>query len=141
VIGGLFALGLLVSGMSRRANVLHFLQLNSEWNPALLLVLGCGVGFNLISFTLMRRRGKSLNGSAILSSCGKDQTIDWKVLVGGLCFGLGWGIGGICPGPFYVLFPVATISIQFIWGLAFIVGVVLGAKLSEIEIKRKIKLS
>jgi uncharacterized membrane protein YedE/YeeE len=140
IVGGLFALGLLVSGMSRREKVLHFLQMSSKWNPALLLVLGCGVGVNLISFAIMRRRGRSLNGRDILNSLGNDETIDWKVLVGGLCFGFGWGIGGICPGPFYVLFPVTTFSIQILWGLAFLIGTVCGAKMSESNTKSKLKV-
>jgi uncharacterized membrane protein YedE/YeeE len=140
VIGGLFASGLLIAGMSRRANVLHFLQINSDWNPSLLLVLGFGVGLNLISFAVMRKRGKSIIGNAILRHISKDQTIDWKVFVGGLCFGLGWGIGGICPGPFYVLFPVITFSIQILWGFSFIIGTVLGAKLSEGKAKIKVKV-
>jgi hypothetical protein len=53
--------------MSRRSNVLHFLQFDKYWNPALLLVLGFGVGINLISFAIMRKKGKSLNGNKIFN--------------------------------------------------------------------------
>ena len=62
-VGILFAIGLMVSGMSRRQNILEFLQINQNWNPALLFVLGCGLMVNFIVFTLMRRRGTSFDGS------------------------------------------------------------------------------
>jgi hypothetical protein len=54
--------------MSRRVNVLGFLQFGtSYWNPSLLLVLGFGVGINLISFAVMRKRGVSLNGNKVFN--------------------------------------------------------------------------
>lgn len=63
LVGALFALGLMISGMSRRSNILHFLQINKYWNPALLFVLGCGLLINFITFNIMRARGRSLTGS------------------------------------------------------------------------------
>ena len=51
VVGFLFGLGLLVSGMVRRTNIIYFLALGEDWNPSLLFVLGCGVLVNLVVFT------------------------------------------------------------------------------------------
>jgi hypothetical protein len=140
IIGGLFALGLLISGMSRRTNVLHFLQITQNWNPSLLLVLGFGVGLNTLSFAIMRKKGTSLTGTTLFNPGTKDQVIDWKVLAGGLCFGLGWGLAGICPGPFYVLFAVTTFSVQILWGLAFVVGSVIGGKVGDGRNMVKVKI-
>ena len=67
IIGMLFAAGLLVSDMSRRINILQFLQIGKNWDPSLLVVLGCGVGINLISFGIMRKRGVSLNGNKVFN--------------------------------------------------------------------------
>jgi hypothetical protein len=53
IVGAIFGCGLLVSGMVRRVNIITFLELHSGWNPSLLLVLGCGVGVNLITFNYM----------------------------------------------------------------------------------------
>lgn len=50
------------------------------------------------------------------------SVIDWKLTVGALCFGLGWGIGALCPGPFLMLFSVFSIQIQVCWGLACVGG-------------------
>lgn len=54
IIGNIFASGLLISGMSLRKNILHFLQIDSNWNPALLVVMGTAVAVNLVSFTIMK---------------------------------------------------------------------------------------
>jgi hypothetical protein len=55
LIGIIFGSGLLVAGMVRRVNIISFLSLHSGWNPSLLLVLGFGVGVNLITFNYMIR--------------------------------------------------------------------------------------
>lgn len=55
VTGLLFGLGLLVSGMVRRSNIIGFLGLGLNWNPSLLFVLGCGVLVNLLTFNYMLR--------------------------------------------------------------------------------------
>lgn len=52
-VGILFGLGLLVSGMTRRAKISAFLTFDSDWDPSLLVVLGVGVTINLIVFNYM----------------------------------------------------------------------------------------
>lgn len=117
----------MVSGMSRRSNILGFLIFDENWNPALLFVLGCGVGVNLITFTIMRKRGTSINGNKVFDP--QNKTIDWQLALGAFCFGLGWGIGGLCPGPFLVLFAVFTVPIQVLWGIGLIIGMICAKKL------------
>lgn len=55
----------MISGMSRRVNVINFLEFDKNWNPSLLFVLGCGVGLHLITYTIMKKKGTSLNGNKI----------------------------------------------------------------------------
>ena len=109
LVGVIFAIGLMVSGMSRRENILNFLQFSNNWNPALLFVLGCGVTFNVITFTIIRKKGTSINGNRVFDP--QNPNIDWQLVLGAFSFGLGWGIGGLCPGPFLVLFTVFTVPI------------------------------
>lgn len=48
-----------------------------------------------------------------------------KVIFGSVLFGLGWGIGGLCPGPFILTIP-NSLKIAFYWGLPFFFGQKLG---------------
>lgn len=34
-----------------------------------------------------------------------NTQIDMKLILGASIFGIGWGIGGLCPGPAFTLFP------------------------------------
>jgi uncharacterized membrane protein YedE/YeeE len=52
----------------------------------------------------------------------KNAEIDWKLMVGAFSFGLGWGIGGICPGPAIMLFSIFTLQIQVVWFASLILG-------------------
>jgi uncharacterized membrane protein YedE/YeeE len=54
-VGLIFGTGLIISGMSRRINILQFLWMCKIWNPSLLFVLGCGVMVNLVVFNYMIR--------------------------------------------------------------------------------------
>ena len=65
-----------------------------------------------------------------------NNLIDWKLILGAFCFGLGWGIGGICPGPALALLPVFQVPIHVIWFGCLIVGMYLASKLDEHQDKR-----
>ena len=135
-VGIVFACGLMLSGMSRRLNILQFLQINEFWNPALLFVLGCGLAVNMVTFTIMRRKGTSLvTGCKVFNP--QNNKIDLQLIGGAFCFGLGWGIGGLCPGPFIVLFSAFTIPIQLIWGASLILGMFVAKFLGEQISKKK----
>jgi len=54
------------------------------------------VGINLILFPLILRSKPKLGDIFHLPT---KKDIDLKLLLGSTCFGIGWGIAGICPGP------------------------------------------
>ncbi|MBL0718295.1 YeeE/YedE family protein [Piscinibacter sp. Jin2] len=95
--GLVFGLGLILSGMANPAKVSGFLDLAGAWDPSLALVMGGAVGVGLIGFALAKRRRSAWNGDAI--DLPTSTVIDRRLLIGGLLFGAGWGIGGYCPGP------------------------------------------
>ena len=95
LVGNIFGTGLIVGGMVRRKSIISFLEMGPQLNPSLLFVLGCGVCLNLVVFNYMIRVKKvPFFGDKLFNP---DFTlIEWKLVIGSLCFGLGWGIGGVC---------------------------------------------
>ncbi len=92
--GGLFGFGLAWATMIRPESVLSFLRLE---DLGLLLVLGSAVGINLLVFQLLPRfRKQPLLGGEFE---GRPFALNRQTLLGGVLFGLGWGICGVCPGP------------------------------------------
>lgn len=69
---------------------------------------------------MLKTQKKSVLGNELFNP--SNSKIDFKLLFGAICFGTGWGIGGICPGPFLVLSPVATFSITVVFGINMLAG-------------------
>ena len=62
-------------------------------------VIGTAVIVGLISVQLIKRLGlKTINGEPIILH---DKKFNKGQIIGGLIFGLGWGITGACPGPLF----------------------------------------
>ncbi|MDR9834613.1 MAG: YeeE/YedE family protein [Herbaspirillum sp.] len=117
--GLLFGLGLIVSGMADPAKVLGFLDLAGQWDPSLALVMGGAIAIGLPAFTLARKRQRTLLGEPM--QLPTARTIDRRLVLGSLLFGIGWGIAGICPGPALVLLGMASGK-----GLAFVLAMLAG---------------
>lgn len=97
IVGILFGLGLILSGMTDPAKVIGFLDLAGAWNPALAFVMGGAILVGSIGFAIAKKRQHSVLGAPMqLPSAGK---LDKRLLLGSLAFGVGWGIAGFCPGP------------------------------------------
>lgn len=95
--GLVFGLGLIVSGMANPAKVIGFLDLTGHWDPSLALVMAGAIGISFFAFLVAQKRSRSLIGADMRLPGGRH--IDRRLVVGGLLFGVGWGIAGFCPGP------------------------------------------
>ena len=95
--GLVFGLGLIVSGMATPAKVLGFLDLAGRWDPSLAFVMAGAIGVGVVAFAVARTRTRSFLGAEMKLSTASH--IDRRLIVGGLLFGMGWGIAGFCPGP------------------------------------------
>lgn len=98
LVGLLFGLGLLLSGMTDPGKVLGFLDLAGAWDPSLALVMGGAIAVGAFAFALAKRRTRSFFGGALHLPSARHQ-IDRRLVLGSLSFGIGWGLAGICPGP------------------------------------------
>jgi uncharacterized protein len=97
LIGLLFGIGLLVSGMTDPGKVIGFLDLAGSWDPSLALVMGGAILVGMFAFGMARKRTTNLLGTRMRLPDSRE--IDRRLIAGSLLFGVGWGLAGFCPGP------------------------------------------
>lgn len=125
--GLLFGLGLIISGMTNPAKVQNFLDLFGSWDPSLAFVMGGAIAVGLPGFKLAERMNKPLFADSFFKPTRSE--IDKRLIGGAVLFGIGWGIGGFCPGPAITsVFSAETGVLIFV--SAMLVGM-LGIKLSQ----------
>ena len=114
--GSLFAVGLAISGMTRPSNVIGFLDVAGRWDPSLALVMAGAVAVTFIAYRLIRRRASPVFDVKFHLPTRKD--IDRRLVLGAALFGVGWGLGGFCPGPGLVASAGGvTTAIVFVGGM------------------------
>ena len=119
IAGLLFGVGLVVSGMSNPQKVLNFLDVFGTWDPSLAFVLAAAVGVAAIGFQMSRVQAAPLLGGRFDLPARRD--LDARLIGGAALFGVGWGLGGFCPGPVLTAVPLGETG-----ALVFFGGMLLG---------------
>mgnify|MGYP000106082632 CR=1 FL=1 len=119
ITGLVFAIGLGISGMTDTTKVIGFLSLNKDWNPALMLVMGGAIAVHAVVYRIVTKRQSPLFTETF--HIPTNTTLDGRLIGGAVLFGLGWGMGGVCPGPGLVSVFSGTTEI-FVFVVAMIVG-------------------
>jgi uncharacterized membrane protein YedE/YeeE len=129
VCGLVFGAGLIVSQMSNPAKVIGFLDITGKWDPSLALVMGGAVAVFGVLYRLALRQGTPLLASRF--TVPEKDSLDAPLMVGALIFGVGWGLGGFCPGP-------AIVSAAFgdarVW--AFVAAMIAGMLVYRIGLRQ-----
>ena len=121
LVGLLFGLGLLLSGMTDPGKVLGFLDLFGQWDPSLAFVMGGAIVVGFFAFAVAKTRTTNFLGGAL--SLPKSNVIDKRLVIGGLLFGAGWGLAGFCPGPALVSMAAGQTQ-ALIFVIAMVVGMI-----------------
>lgn len=99
ISGLIFAIGLVVSGMTNPLKVQGFLDifsLHGPWDISLIFVMGGAVGINYFTFKFLTKRKPFCSPKHFLP---EKVELDRPLIFGSLLFGAGWGLLGVCPGP------------------------------------------
>ena len=97
VCGLVFGVGLIISQMSNPAKVIGFLDITGNWDPSLALVMAGAVAVFGVLYRLALRQGTPLLAPRF--TLPEKDSLDAPLMLGALVFGVGWGLGGFCPGP------------------------------------------
>lgn len=93
----IFASGLAISGMTNPNNVIGFLDLTGIWKPALMFVMvGAIFVYSIANYFILKRSRPIFETEFHIPTL---RVIDAKLVMGSAVFGIGWGLGGFCPGP------------------------------------------
>jgi uncharacterized protein len=128
ISGALFALGLVVSGMTQVSKVIGFLNVGGifsptrfgAWDASLAFVMGGALLVTLIGFAITPRAGNKPWANAKFELPTRKD-IDGKLLTGAALFGIGWGMVGYCPGP-----ALASVLSGGLDALVFVAALVVG---------------
>lgn len=97
IIGGIFGLGIALSGMANPAKVLNFFDIAGTFDPSLIFVMFSAMITAMIGYRIVfASRSKPVLSD--IFSVPTSRVIDAKLVLGSLTFGVGWGIAGFCPG-------------------------------------------
>lgn len=125
IAGLLFGAGLILSGMSNPAKVLAFLDVGGTWDPSLLFVMAGAILVAAFAFRFARTRVRPLFGDRIhIPGAG---SVDARLVLGSIVFGVGWGLVGYCPGPALTSLAVGGRST-----LLFVAAMVAGMAIFEV---------
>jgi len=139
IAGSIFAVGLAVSQMVLQSKVFGFLNLylfaKGTFDPTLATVMAGGLVISWISYQFVKPFSLLLNPHARESpimvskfDVPTNKVVDAQLVVGAICFGIGWGLSGLCPGPAMFLAACGNKPILYWWWPTFILGSLMAQK-------------
>jgi uncharacterized membrane protein YedE/YeeE len=125
ISGVVFGGGLLLSGMTQPEKVVGFLDVRASWDPSLAFVMaGAATVYGLLFRWIRTRRSEPWLDVSFHLPTRRD--LDAPLIVGAALFGVGWGLGGLCPGPGLVAAASGSGS-----ALAFVAAMLVGMALQH----------
>jgi uncharacterized protein len=117
--GGIFGLGLVVSGMTDTQKVQGFLDIFGAWDPTLAFVMGGAILPMAVAWRIAARRRVTFTGTPMPHPA--QGPITTPLIAGSVLFGAGWAVAGLCPGP-----ALASLGFGGTGGVIFLLAMVAG---------------
>ena len=131
-VGFIFAIGLGISGMTQPQKVVGFLDLFGNWDPSLIFVMVGAILVHFVTYRIVRKRESPLLSTQWHVPTKKEITP--ALVTGSLLFGVGWGLGGFCPGP-----AVTSLASFELKPLVFVISMLIGMLLFK-KVDQKLKI-
>ena len=118
LVGAIFGIGLLISGMTDTTKVQGWLDIFGDWDPTLAFVMGGAIIPMAIAWRFTNGR------KPVLAESFPDlprPEVGRNLVIGSTMFGMGWGLAGLCPGPV-----IASLGFGGLGGVVFLIAMLLG---------------
>ena len=96
LIGLVFGIGIMISGMANPAKVLNFFDIAGTWDASLIFVMGGALVTTGLGYLFVLKRPMPVFDAKFHLPTKRE--LDIKLIGGSAVFGIGWGIAGFCPG-------------------------------------------
>jgi uncharacterized membrane protein YedE/YeeE len=130
VAGALFALGLILGGMTIPAKITGFLDVGGAWDPALAFVMIGAIAVYAPLLRLIKHRPRPIGAERFHWPTAKQ--IDARLIVGMALFGVGWGLSGYCPGP-----ALASVTGGAPSAVVFVAFMILGTVVTRLALRSR----
>lgn len=118
LVGSIFGLGLLISGMTDTTKVQGWLDIFGNWDPTLAFVMGGAIIPMAIAWRYSMGRKPVL---ADTFPARPEPRVGRNLIVGSTLFGMGWALSGLCPGP-----AIASLGFGGVGGVVFLGSMLAG---------------
>ena len=125
--GAVFGWGLVIAQMTDPRRIFGFLDVCGKWDPRLACVMLGAIAVHAPFVFWLRRRGKPFLADRL--SFPSKTGIDRRLICGAAIFGIGWGLGGYCPGPAIVA--ASRSGSAAVLTLAMLLGMLLFGRVSS----------
>ena len=122
ISGVLMAVALALGRLTRPEVIIGWVDFFGHWDPTMLIFFGFGVTAYHVMWRWARAREEARRGPTLCLPAAR--VIDKRLVAGAAIFGVGWGLGGVCPGPAFT-----SLGAGASWALPFVAAVVLGFSL------------
>jgi len=131
LVGSIFGLGLLVSGMTDTTKVQGWLDVFGDWDPTLAFVMWGAIIPMAVAWRFAIGRKPVLADKFPERS---EPSVGRNLVLGSTLFGMGWGLSGLCPGP-----AVASLGFGGVGGLVFMGAMLAGMGVAP-RVRRRLDL-
>ena len=119
--GAVFGIGLAVGGMTLPSKIVGFFDFFGSWDPSLAFVmLGALIVYTPVYRWAVRTWQHPIWAPKFTLPTRRD--IDGRLVAGSAIFGVGWGLGGYCPGPAFTAVGAGSME-ALTFGASMLVGV------------------
>ncbi|MFZ5890254.1 MAG: DUF6691 family protein [Myxococcota bacterium] len=124
ISGFLLALALAFGDLTRPEVIIGWVDWFGSWDPHMLVFFAPAALVYSLCVRLSVWRQKRFGGPTLCLPT--TRKIDARLVIGSSIFGIGWGIGGACPGP-----ALTSLGAGAPWALIFVLAMGLGLSLGE----------